>query len=74
MRQRLRGNQQIINKIVPKDFNVGCRRPTPGNGYLEALLEPNVHVYTEMFQRFTERGFIDAEGNEVEVDVVICAT
>jgi hypothetical protein len=31
-------------------------------------------VYTEMFQRITEKGFIDAEGNEVEVDVIVCAT
>ncbi|KAJ7184364.1 FAD/NAD-P-binding domain-containing protein [Mycena filopes] len=74
MRARLRGNQRLIEAIVPKDFAVGCRRPTPGNGYLEALLEPNVQVYTEMFQRITEKGFIDAEGNEVEVDVIICAT
>ncbi|KAJ7043072.1 FAD/NAD-P-binding domain-containing protein [Mycena alexandri] len=74
MRQRLRGDQRLIDAIVPKDFAVGCRRPTPGNGYLEALLEPNVQVYTEMFRRITEKGFIDAEGNEVEVDVIICAT
>lgn len=50
------------------------RRPTPGNGYLEALLQPNVQVYTDMLQRITERGFIDADGVEHEVDVFICAT
>ncbi|KAJ7243363.1 FAD/NAD-P-binding domain-containing protein [Mycena haematopus] len=69
-----RHNERLIDAIIPKDFAVGCRRPTPGNGYLEALLEPNVQVYTEMFQRITEKGFIDAVGNEVEVDVIICAT
>ncbi|KAJ7632121.1 FAD/NAD-P-binding domain-containing protein [Roridomyces roridus] len=74
MRRRLNGHQRIIYAIVPKTFAVGCRRPTPGNGYLEALLEPNVVVYTEMFQRITEKGFIDAEGNEHEVDVIVCAT
>ncbi|KAJ7677213.1 FAD/NAD-P-binding domain-containing protein [Mycena rosella] len=74
MRRRLGGDERLIDAIVPKDFAVGCRRPTPGNGYLEALLQPNVQVYTEMFQRITERGFIDAEGNEHEVDVIICAT
>ncbi|KAJ7221713.1 FAD/NAD-P-binding domain-containing protein [Mycena pura] len=75
MRQRLRGDERLIDAIVPKDFAVGCRRPTPGNGYLEALLEPNVHVYAaQMLQRVTEKGFIDADGNEVEVDVIICAT
>ncbi|KAJ6488487.1 FAD/NAD-P-binding domain-containing protein [Mycena vitilis] len=74
MRQRLRGNERLIEAIIPKDFAVGCRRPTPGNGYLEALLEPNVTVYTDMFQRITEKGFIDADGNEVEVDAIVCAT
>ncbi|CAK5280944.1 unnamed protein product [Mycena citricolor] len=74
MRERLKQDERLIDAIVPKDFAVGCRRPTPGNGYLEALLEPNVQVYTEMFQRITEKGFIDAQGNEVEVDVIVCAT
>lgn len=45
-----------------------------GNGYLEALTQPNVEVYTDMFTRFNETGFVTAEGEEVEVDVVICAT
>ncbi|KAF7323243.1 hypothetical protein HMN09_00105100 [Mycena chlorophos] len=74
MRERLKGDQRLIDAIVPKDFAVGCRRPTPGNGYLEALIEPNVQVYTEMFQRITEKGFINAKGNEIEVDVIVCAT
>ncbi|KAF7305151.1 hypothetical protein MKEN_01230300 [Mycena kentingensis (nom. inval.)] len=76
MRQRLQGNERLIEAIVPKDFTVGCRRPTPGNGYLEALLQPNVHVYTgtEMLQRITEKGFVNADGNEVKVDVIVCAT
>lgn len=74
MRQRLNGNQRLINAIVPTKFVVGCRRPTPGNGYLEALLEPNVRVFTRMFQKITPKGFIDDEGNEHEVDAVICAT
>ncbi|KAJ4485928.1 FAD/NAD-P-binding domain-containing protein [Lentinula aciculospora] len=74
MCQRLNGNQRLIDAIVPTNFVVGCRRPTPGNGYLEALLEPNVHVFTEMFQRVTPKGFIDNEGNEYAVDAIVCAT
>lgn len=49
-------------------------RPTPGNGYLEALLEPNVTVYTSMFKEITEKGFVTAEGKEEEVDIFVCAT
>ncbi|KAK0246370.1 FAD/NAD-P-binding domain-containing protein [Armillaria nabsnona] len=74
MRRRLQGDERLIDAIVPKDFIVGCRRPTPGNGYLEALLQPNVRVDTKMFQKITEKGFIDADGKEVEVDIIVCAT
>ncbi|KIK70801.1 hypothetical protein GYMLUDRAFT_184786 [Collybiopsis luxurians FD-317 M1] len=74
MCQRLKGDQRLIDAIVPTGFTVGCRRPTPGNGYLEALLQPNVRVFTEMFQKVTKRGFIDYEGNEHKVDAIICAT
>ncbi|KAF9076089.1 FAD/NAD-P-binding domain-containing protein, partial [Rhodocollybia butyracea] len=74
MRQRLNGDKRLIDAIVPTKFVVGCRRPTPGNGYLEALLKPNVEVFTEMFQRITPKGFIDHEGNEHEVDAIVCAT
>ena len=65
MRARLNNDQRLIDAIVPKEFVVGCRRPTPGNGYLEALLEPNVQVFTEMFQKITEKGFIDADGKHL---------
>lgn len=74
MHRRLKGDQRLIDAIVPTKFVVGCRRPTPGNGYLEALSEPNVTVFTEMFQTITEKGFLDAEGNEHEVDIIVCAT
>ncbi|KAJ3843893.1 FAD/NAD-P-binding domain-containing protein [Lentinula raphanica] len=74
MCQRLNGDQRLINAIVPTKFVVGCRRPTPGNGYLEALLEPNVQVFTDMFLEITSKGFIDSQGNEHSADAIICAT
>ena len=74
MRTKLAGNQRLMDAIIPKNFFVGCRRPTPGNGYLEALLQPNVEVFTEMFERITERGFLDTNGVQHEVDVFVTAT
>lgn len=74
MRQKLKGNQRLIDAIVPTKFVVGCRRPTPGNGYLEALNEENVEVYTDMFQTITETGFVTADGEAVDVDIIVCAT
>lgn len=46
----------------------------PGNGFLEALTLPNVKTFTEEMTRITPKGFIDHEGIEHEVDVIICAT
>jgi cation diffusion facilitator CzcD-associated flavoprotein CzcO len=74
MSRKLNGNEQLIEAMVPKDFGIGCRRPTPGNGFLEALIQDNVHCFTKNTQRITEKGFIDADGTEHEVDVIICAT
>ncbi|KAI6758174.1 hypothetical protein HG531_003999 [Fusarium graminearum] len=33
MRERLENNEEICSKLIP-DFEVGCRRVSPGNGYL----------------------------------------
>lgn len=74
MKQKLNGREDLINKLQPDDFFVGCRRPTPGNGYLEALSAPKTNAYDTQLQRITEKGFIDPSGKEVEVDVIICAT
>lgn len=75
MGTKLGGNQTLMDAIIPKDFGVGCRRPTPGNGFLEALNRENVRVFTNgLMREVTPKGFIDADGNEVEVDIIICAT
>ena len=47
----------------------------PGHGYLEALVQDNVTVFTGSgLERVTSRGIIDPDGNEHEVDVIILAT
>ncbi|KIW87177.1 uncharacterized protein Z519_12288 [Cladophialophora bantiana CBS 173.52] len=74
MKEKLRGRTDIEQKLIPSNFGVGCRRPTPGNGFLESLTLPNVKVFTQETKKITEKGFLDEEGNEHEVDVIICAT
>ncbi|KEF51123.1 uncharacterized protein A1O9_12846 [Exophiala aquamarina CBS 119918] len=74
MENQLRSRPELIKKIIPTKYGVGCRRPTPGNGYLEALLCSNVSTYTDEVRMITRDGFIDHEGNEHQVDVIICAT
>lgn len=74
MRAKLHDDPRLTEKMIPKNFNPGCRRPTPAPGYLEALTAPNATVFTDPIGRITPAGFIDHEGNEHEVDVIICAT
>lgn len=74
MHRKLGGDPRLVDKVIPKDFNVGCRRPTPGNGYLEALVSEKTTTFTESIAGVTPRGFLDQSGNEYEVDVIICAT
>jgi cation diffusion facilitator CzcD-associated flavoprotein CzcO len=50
------------------------RRLTPGDGYLEALIKPNVEpVYDEIIE-ITETGLRTGDGSFYEVDIIVCAT
>ncbi|KAI2823342.1 hypothetical protein CBS115989_1324 [Aspergillus niger] len=74
MRSKLASRPEIADHIVPKNFAVGCRRPTPGNGYLEALCSQNTEVVSESISEITPKGIRTADGVEHEVDVIVCAT
>ena len=74
MARHLKNDPSLVDKIIPKTFNPGCRRPTPAPGYLDALVAPNATIFTDAIGSITEKGFTDHEGNEHECDVIICAT
>ncbi|KAL1969601.1 hypothetical protein VTN77DRAFT_8154 [Rasamsonia byssochlamydoides] len=74
MKRKLAGRKDLIEKMIPTTFGIGCRRPTPGNGFLEALTMPHVTTYTEEIKKITPKGFMDQAGIEHGVDVIICAT
>jgi cation diffusion facilitator CzcD-associated flavoprotein CzcO len=74
MKNHLKNRPDLLEKIMPTEFFVGCRRPTPGNGYLQSLAGEKTVAFNAQLQKLTEKGFIDPDGNEQEVDVIICAT
>jgi cation diffusion facilitator CzcD-associated flavoprotein CzcO len=74
MSEKLGHEPRLVESIIPKSFNVGCRRPSPDPGYLEALVATNTTVYTDALHEITRKGFLDHDGHEVEVDVILCAT
>ncbi|KAF7770364.1 hypothetical protein Agabi119p4_6338 [Agaricus bisporus var. burnettii] len=63
----------LEDQIIPK-YGVGCRRITPGVGYLEALVDPKTEVVSSGVKAITRKGCLSEEGKEYEVDVIICAT
>ena len=67
---------QLAEKMIP-DWPVGCRRITPGDGYLEALTASNVRVRFDKIVEFNEKGLLveplaDTGGAEAEeYDIVV---
>ncbi|CZR66978.1 related to steroid monooxygenase [Phialocephala subalpina] len=73
MKSKLGPNNPLADFIIPK-FAVGCRRPTPGNGYLESLTKENVRVITDEIAEVVPEGLVLNTGETLKVDVLICAT
>ena len=65
-------DKKLLAMLTP-NFEIGCRRYTPGDHYLKALQQPNVQATTSPILRLSEHGVVTSEGLD-EVDVVICAT
>ncbi|SCU86233.1 LADA_0D13212g1_1 [Lachancea dasiensis] len=74
MAQKLAKKPEVAEKVIPEDFGVGCRRPTPGNGFLEALCDPKTTLVYNNIEEVTENGLRTVDGIEHKFDVLICAT
>ena len=72
MKEKLQ-NEYLEERLIPK-WSVGCRRLTPGVGYLESLGKENVTVVYGEIEKVTEAGCVCDNGNEYPIDVLICAT
>lgn len=64
---------KILATLIP-EFEIGCRRFTPGDHYLRALQQSNVSMVSDHIRKVTETSIIDATGTANEVDVIVCAT
>ncbi|KAL1406730.1 hypothetical protein Q8F55_006134 [Vanrija albida] len=73
MRRRLAPRPEIADALLP-GYPIGCRRITPGPGYLDSLTKDNVTFVTDDLECFTERGLRTVTGEEYELDAIICAT
>ncbi|EGV65316.1 hypothetical protein PSN45_002536 [Yamadazyma tenuis] len=74
MKEKLASKPEIAEKVIPQDFGVGCRRPTPGNGFLEALCDEKSNLVFSDIDEINETGLRTKDGEQHDFDVLICAT
>ncbi len=67
------GHDELKRNFIPS-WSPGCRRLTPGEGYLETLTLKHVRVIHDEIVRFTETGLVTAGGEHLPFDIVACAT
>lgn len=72
MRQRLSQNPDLAEKLIPRTA-IGCRRLSPGDGYLEAMQEPNAEWCFDQIKKVTQTGIVTDTG-EQDFDLIVCAT
>jgi cation diffusion facilitator CzcD-associated flavoprotein CzcO len=73
MASKLNYDPELCEKLIPK-YELGCRRITPGTGYLESFTRPNVRLTNSDIARITEEGMLTADGKFYPLDVIVCAT
>ena len=73
MLERLKDKPELAKKLVP-EWSLGCRRLTPGNGYLESLTKENVELVVGNVAEVTKSGITMKDGQKIEVDAIVCAT
>ncbi|KXS94593.1 hypothetical protein AC578_1782 [Pseudocercospora eumusae] len=67
------GHQELKDFIIPS-WSPGCRRISPGDGYLEALVQDNVEPVLVGIERITSNGILTKDGVEHKIDALVCAT
>lgn len=73
MKERLATKPEIFRALAPS-FSPGCRRLTPGPGYLEALTQPNVSFITSPITHISSTAIHISDGTTHSVDAIVCAT
>lgn len=68
MAEKLQHNKELCDILIPK-WELGCRRITPGPGYLESFLRPNCSITRSPITRISEHGVHTADGEFYECDV-----
>lgn len=71
--QKFADRPDLKEKLTP-DFPIFSKRLTLDNGWFDALKRDNVKLEQEKIVAVTPTGLKMADGREIEVDVLLCAT
>ncbi len=66
-------DEQLRRRLTP-EHPFGCKRLVFATEYLQTLNEPHVEVVSSPARALRARSLVTADGAEVDVDVVLCAT
>lgn len=69
----LGGDEKLSGLLIP-EFPLGCRRMTPGVGYLESLTQDNLHIISDPIVCVNKSGLVTSAGATIDVDAIVCAT
>lgn len=64
------GHEELKEKLIPS-WPPGCRRITPGDRYLEALVAPNVTICHREIVKVVPEGVVDDFGKLHKVDILV---
>ncbi|ETI19779.1 hypothetical protein G647_08792 [Cladophialophora carrionii CBS 160.54] len=72
MAKRLGDRDDLKKRFIP-EWSPGCRRLTPGEGYLEARIQDNMTCVFDDIVKVTPQGILTADGTERKCDILACA-
>ncbi|KAL2436581.1 FAD-binding monooxygenase tazF [Exophiala dermatitidis] len=67
------GHEELKKNLIPT-WAPGCRRMTPGEGYLEALVQDNVVTVHKNIAKVVPEGLLDSTRQLHQADIIVCAT
>ena len=74
MADKLNHDPRLCEMLIPKTYSLGCRRITPGEGYLESFLRSNVQLTQSSIKQINPTSITTEDGQDYPLDVIVCAT
>lgn len=65
---------EALRKRITPDYTIGCKRILVSNDWYPAIQKSGVSLIDAGIEKVTEKGIVDKQGNEREVDLIIYNT